>query len=166
MAEFVQQRHQQPAPLSQPRDLVVACPPLRSNVNLARIARAAGCFGVTRMVVTGNARIDPKIARDAAESITFERRRSLPAVLKRFREDGFRIVGLEQTSDSSCLFDYHFQRKTLLVIGNERQGIDEATLRLLQDVVEIPSYGLPYSHNVATATALCMYEYCRQFPTG
>jgi tRNA G18 (ribose-2'-O)-methylase SpoU len=24
-------------------------------------------------------------------------------------------------------------------------------------------FGLPYSHNVATATAMAMYEYCRQF---
>jgi len=29
-------------------------------------------------------------------------------------------------------------------------------------VIEIPVFGLPYSYNVATATALALYEYCRQ----
>ena len=39
-------------------------------------------------------------------------------------------------------------------------------LNLLDDVVEIPVWGLPYSHNVATAAAMALYEYCRQFPDG
>jgi tRNA G18 (ribose-2'-O)-methylase SpoU len=33
-------------------------------------------------------------------------------------------------------------------------------------VVEIPVYGLPYSYNVATATAMALYEFCRQYPSG
>ena len=31
---------------------------------------------------------------------------------------------------------------------------------------EIPVYGLPYAHNVATATAMALYEFCRQYPEG
>jgi tRNA G18 (ribose-2'-O)-methylase SpoU len=37
---------------------------------------------------------------------------------------------------------------------------------LLDEVVEIPVYGLPYSYNVVTAATMAMYEYCRQYPTG
>ncbi len=50
----------------------------------------------------------------------------------------------------------------MLVIGHERQGLDQATLDVLDAVVEIPVFGLPYSYNIATATAMAMYEYCRQ----
>ena len=32
--------------------------------------------------------------------------------------------------------------------------------------VEIPVWGLPYAYNVANATAMALYEYCRQFPRG
>jgi tRNA G18 (ribose-2'-O)-methylase SpoU len=39
-------------------------------------------------------------------------------------------------------------------------------LPLLDKVVEIPVYGLPHSYNVATATTMALYEYCRQFPRG
>ena len=56
-----------------------------------------------------------------------------------------------------------FRPRTVLVVGHERQGLDAATLDLLDAVVEIPVFGLPYSHNVATATAMALYEYCRQF---
>ena len=37
---------------------------------------------------------------------------------------------------------------------------------MLDDVVEIPVWGMPYSYNVATATAMALYEYCRQYPAG
>jgi tRNA G18 (ribose-2'-O)-methylase SpoU len=39
-------------------------------------------------------------------------------------------------------------------------------LRVLDRVVEIPVYGMPYSHNAATAAAMALYEYCRQYPQG
>ena len=74
-------------------------------------------------------------------------------------------MGLEQTSGSQCLYTFPFAR-TALVVGNERQGLEEDVLHLVHQVVEIPVYGLPYAHNVATATAMALYEYCRQFPAG
>ena len=166
MAEFVHQRHQAPTPLAQPRELVLACPPLRSNVNLSRIVRAASCCGVTRIIACGKPKIDPKIARDGAEQVTIETRRSLGPVLKKLKADNYTLVGLEQTSGSTLLTEYQFERRTAIVIGHERDGISAEDLKLLKAVVEIPVYGLPYSFNVATATAMVLYEYCRQFPNG
>ena len=143
----------------------MACMPLRSNVNLSTIARTAGCCGVERMVVCGHARIDQKIARDGADSVQLEVRNSLPPVLRTLRADGYRLVGLEQTTNSVNLHEYAFARRTALVIGNERHGLGEAELALMDDCVEIPVWGLPYSYNVATATAMALYEYGRQYPS-
>ncbi|MEQ8838676.1 MAG: TrmH family RNA methyltransferase, partial [Lacipirellulaceae bacterium] len=61
---------------------------------------------------------------------------------------------------------YSFERRTALVIGNERTGLTEDALELLDDVVEIPVWGLPFSYNAATATAMALSEYCRQWPNG
>lgn len=166
MADFEHVRHKPPAVLARPRELVIACAPLRSNVNVSKIVRTASCCGVTRVIATGNAKIDREIARDGADQIPLEIHRSLAPVLKQLRTEGYRMVGLEQTTGSQCLYDYAFERRTCLVIGNERLGIEPEYLALLDDVVEIPVYGLPFSYNVATATAMALYEYCRQFRTG
>jgi tRNA G18 (ribose-2'-O)-methylase SpoU len=166
MSDFEHQRHKPPSPLDQPRELILACAPMRSNVNLSRIVRAAGCCGVQRVIACGAARIDQKIARDGAETVEIEVHRTLPPVLKRLREEGYQLVGLEQTSGSQCLFDFPFVRKTVLVIGNERLGLEPDVLALVHHTVEIPVYGLPYAHNVATATAMALYEFCRQFRRG
>ena len=117
------------------------------------------------MIVCGNAKIDPTIARDALQQIQIERRRSLAPALEKLRaEEGYQLVGLEQATHSQNLHHFRFERRTALVVGHERLGLTEEVLALLDHVVEIPVYGTPYSYNVATATAMALYEYCRQFP--
>ncbi|QDU58454.1 TrmH family RNA methyltransferase [Aeoliella mucimassa] len=166
MAKFEHLRHQAPRELANPRELLLACAPLRSNVNLSRIARAAGCCGVTRLICTGRAKLDPKIARDAAQTLSIESHRSLVPVLKKLKAENYTLVGLEQTTNSSDLHHYEFDRRTALVIGNEREGLTEDLLAELDAVIEIPVWGLPYSYNVATATVMALYEFCRQYPDG
>ena len=163
--KFIQIRHKSPISLTSPRELVVAVPPMHSNVNLSRIVRAAGCSGVRRVISCGNASVNQKIARETGSDLELENHRTLsPELLRKWKSLGWRLVGLEQTNDSYWLHEYAFPQKTLLVVGNERLGIDPDLLRVLDDVVEIPMYGLPNSHNAATATAIAMYEYCRQWP--
>ncbi len=166
MTDFVHQRHKPFTELERPRELIVACPPMRSNVNLSRIVRAAGCCGVRRVICCGTAKVVARIARDAAESVEIETHRTLPPVLKNLKAEGRQLVGLEQASDSQSMFEFRYPRETVLVVGNERSGIDQPVLDLLDHVVEIPVYGLPYSYNAATATAMALYEYCRQYPSG
>lgn len=164
--EFIHQRHKPPTSLERERELIVAVPQLRSQINLARIVRTAGCCGVPRLIAGGHAKIDPKIARDALEQVQIERRRSLPPVLRDLKTDGYCLIGLEQTTDSQSLHTFQFPRRAVLVIGHERSGMESDVLDLMDSVVEIPVWGRPYSYNVATAAAMALYEYCRQFPSG
>ncbi len=164
--KFEHVRHKPPTELQEERPLVVACSPLRSNVNLSTIFRTAGCCGVREIIATGNAKLVGKIARDGAESVKLTVKNSLPPVLKKLKQEGYILVGLEQTTNSTKLADYAFPQKTALIIGSEREGLSDDCLELLDAVVEIPVWGMPFSYNVATATSMALYEYCRQYPAG
>lgn len=166
MSRFEHQRHKPVSTLSRPRELVVACAPMRSNVNISSIARTASACAIERLIVTGNASLISKIARDGISELEFSVHRTLRPVLLKLRSSGYRLVGLEQTTNSTSIHDYSFIRRTALVIGNERSGLTADILELLDDVVEIPVYGLPHSFNAATATSMTLYEYCRQYPQG
>lgn len=166
MSDFVHQRHRPPLELPGARELILACPQLRTNVNLARIIRAAGCCGVRRMIVCGKPKIDREIARNALDQVHLEHHRTLAPVLRELKAEGYALVGLEQASNSQCLYSFAFPVRTVLVIGHERLGITEDVLALLDHVVEIPVYGLPHAYNVATATSIALYEYCRQHGSG
>ena len=162
MTKFAHQRHKPPLEAPGAHELVLACPPLRSHVNLSRIVRVAGCCGVRRVIVCGKPKIDRKIARDAMDHVALESHRSLPPVLRRLKQEGFALVGLEQATNSQCLYDFQFELRTVLVLGHERLGIAKDVLQLLDSVLEIPVFGRPLSYNVASATSMALYEYCRQ----
>jgi len=166
MTEFVHQRHKGPTTLRQPRELIVACVPMRSNVNISQIARTASACAVEKMIICGNASLKGKIARDAVSELKLSTHRSLSPVLTKLKKEGYRIVGIEQTSNSQNIHHFSFERRTVLVVGNERLGISEEILAQLDDVIEIPVWGLPHSYNAASATNMVLYEYCRQFPEG
>lgn len=163
---FEHVRHRPPATLDRPREIVVVCAPFRSQVNLSSIVRTAGCCGVGQIIACGNAKIDSTIARDGATEVTIEQRRTLLPVLRKLRADGVPLVALEQTTNSSNLHEFEFPRRCGLVIGNERLGLSDEELSCVDSTVEIPVWGLPHSYNVATATAMALYEYCRQYPHG
>ncbi len=166
MSEFVHQRHKGPTELTRPRELIVACAPMRSNVNISQIARTASACAVEKMIICGNASLKSKIARDAVSELPVSTHRSLAPVIKKLKQDGYSIVGIEQTSNSQNIHHFSFTRKTILVIGNERLGITDEILALLDDVIEIPVWGMPHSYNAASAANMALYEYCRQFPVG
>lgn len=166
MPRFEHLRHLPPKQLAQPRPLLLVCAPLRSNVNLSRMVRLAGCSGIAEIIHCGGGKVDREIARDAADVVKLTSPRSLPPVLDKLRGSGFHLVGLEQTTNSQSLYTYRFVHQTALVIGSEREGLTQDVLDRLHDVVEIPVYGQPASYNVVTATTMAVYEYCRQFPEG
>ena len=166
MTQFEHLRHKPGSNLTRPREFVIACAPMRSNVNISSIARTASACAVEKLVLTGNPSLISKIARDGATQLPIFTYRSLKPVLIKLRKEGYRLVGLEQTTNSVNMHNYSFERRTVLVIGNERTGLTDDILELLDDVVEIPIYGMPHSFNAATATSMSIYEYCRQFPNG
>lgn len=166
MNEFEHQRHKPPTSLERPRELVVVCAPLRSNINLSRIVRVAGCCAIERVICCGTAKVIGKIARDGADAVQVQTHRTLAPVLRVLRGERYHLVALEQASNSQSLHGFAFQRRTALIVGNERLGLASEELRLVDAVVEIPVWGMPFSYNVATATAMAVYEYCKQFPAG
>src|SRR3954471_2615507 len=99
MTKFQHQRHKPPTPLARPREIVICCGPMRSNVNLSNIVRTVGCCGITRLVACGSPKIDRAIARDGADQVQIQVHRTLAPVLKELKGEGFTLVGLEQTTN-------------------------------------------------------------------
>jgi tRNA G18 (ribose-2'-O)-methylase SpoU len=143
--------------------MILVAAPLRSNVNLSRLVRLAGCVGITQIVHCGTGKVDREIARDATDFVSISSPRSLPPVIDRLKSEGYHCVGLEQTTNSESLYEFKFQYRTALIIGAEREGLSQEILDKLDAVIEIPVYGAPASYNVVTATTMAVYEYCRQW---
>lgn len=79
--------------------------------------------------------------------------------LRRQHDGGSAIVGIELTDESIRLGDLHAaQKRTVIVLGNERTGIAADALEMLDVAVEIPMVGSGLSLNVAVAGSLALYK--------
>ena len=82
------------------------------------------------------------------------------------REEGFFILGIEQTSTSVPLPEFSFpDRPTVLLLGKEKEGIPIKYLHAVDDCVEIPQFGIIRSLNVHVTGAITIWEYTKQMIT-
>lgn len=84
------------------------------------------------------------------------------AFLKQKKDQGFQVVvtHLEERAVSFREIDY--TKLTLLVMGNEKDGVSAEIVELADEVIIIPMQGMVQSLNVSVATALILYEAQRQ----
>jgi tRNA (guanosine-2'-O-)-methyltransferase len=78
------------------------------------------------------------------------------------REDGFTVVGLELADAAIPLHQISAGPDVCLAVGNEDHGLSPATLAACDAVAFIPLTGRVGSLNVATATAIALYELRRK----
>jgi tRNA G18 (ribose-2'-O)-methylase SpoU len=78
----------------------------------------------------------------------------------RLKKKGFRPWAVETSANGQPLFDFQPEvddNPILLVVGNERAGIDPDILRLCERVLSIPMEGHKRSLNVAVAFGIAAY---------
>ena len=75
------------------------------------------------------------------------------------RDRGTTVIGVELADDAVRLGDLPAaRRRTVMVLGNESNGIPDEALPLLDTIVEIPMVGTGLSLNVAVAGSLVLYR--------
>ncbi|HEX6424999.1 MAG TPA: TrmH family RNA methyltransferase [Acidimicrobiales bacterium] len=78
------------------------------------------------------------------------------------RAAGYRVVGLELADDAAPLPEARLDGPVCLMVGHEDRGLPPASLALCDEVAFIPQLGRVGSLNVATATAIALYEVRRR----
>ncbi|CEF68886.1 Probable methyltransferase TARBP1 [Strongyloides ratti] len=84
--------------------------------------------------------------------------------IKEKKNDGFKVIALEQTTNSIMISDYNFPKKAIIILGDEKEGVPSKILKLCDDIIEIKQYGKTRSLNVHVSGALLMHAYRTQYP--
>ena len=151
-------------------ELVVFASLISKGNNLGGLSRTGEIFGVKTMVVNNLEILNNKDFR--ALSMTSEKWIEFEEVpydtgptveyFKKMKRLGYTIVGVEQASDSVSLDKFEFPRKSVLVLGREKDGIPVELLSQLDVCVEIPQLGLIRSLNVHVSASIMIWEYSKQ----
>lgn len=104
-------------------ELIVVASLLDKPPNLGGLSRTCEVFGVKQLVISSRSITKDaefkSLSMSSEKWVDFEEanRNNLQAYLLRMKEEGFHIVGAEQTSDSVMLNSYQFPKNTLLLLG-------------------------------------------------
>ncbi|KAK3680241.1 hypothetical protein LTR78_000619 [Recurvomyces mirabilis] len=151
-------------------ELIVVASLVDNPYNLGGLSRVSEIFGASEMHlqnqnVTSNKDFSNVSVSSHVHLPMFQL--SATAVVEYLMEkkrDGWSIVGIEQT-DRSVLLGTEackLPRKTVLIIGGEKEGIPALVLGECDLLVEIPQQGITRSLNVQTAAGIVLFEYTRQ----
>ena len=66
----------------------------------------------------------------------------IPNYLTSMKTRGYSIIGIEQSNNSVCLSTFEYPKKSVLLLGKEREGIPAELMHLLDHVIEIPQMGI------------------------
>jgi TrmH family RNA methyltransferase len=139
--------------------------------NIGSIIRSADAFGADGLIVAGHAAdvYDPKSVRAstgslfAVPAVRVSSAREVTTWLTAQREAGIpvAVIGTDEDGDAA-IFDTDLTGPTLLLVGNETNGLSAAWRELCDRVVRIPMVGSASSLNAANATTAVLYEVSRQ----
>ena len=147
------------------KDLQIFTDNVKNQHNFSAILRTCDAVGVLylyyRFLGTGEL-INEEITMGSHKWVIHEEIKDIDTFFNRKKEEGFQILATYLSEDSIDFRDVDYTKPTLIVVGNEVQGVSEEVLKYADRQIIIPMYGMAQSLNVSVATGVILYEAQRQ----
>uniref|UniRef100_A0A0L0P2E5 tRNA/rRNA methyltransferase SpoU type domain-containing protein n=1 Tax=Candidozyma auris TaxID=498019 RepID=A0A0L0P2E5_CANAR len=150
-------------------DLIVVASLVSKAPNLGGICRlcdvlGAGLMTIFDMKMTKNAQFrNVAVTADCWMPMKEVPPSDVRDYLREKKMEGYTLIGLEQTDKSVVLnSELEFPKKSLILLGREKEGIPGELLVELDFCVEIKQVGVVRSMNIQTATAVICHAYSLQ----
>lgn len=147
------------------QDFIIALDGIQDPGNLGTIIRTADAIDLKQIIVSKDTvdTYSPKVIRStmgAIFRINVLEVENLAKELEKAKDKGFKVITTSlQTNKSIYDIDY---KKSIVVIGNEANGVSQEVREISDEMVKIPMHGKAESLNASVSAAIMMYEYVRQ----
>jgi 23S rRNA (guanosine2251-2'-O)-methyltransferase len=135
--------------------------------NLGALLRTADSAGADAVVLpkrraVGVTPAAVRASSGAAEHVKTALVANLGEVIRRLKESGFRVVGLDAAPGARLYHEADLAGPLALVVGSEGEGLQPMVRGLCDFLVRIPQLGRVASMNASAAGAVVMFEAVRQ----
>lgn len=148
--------------------LVVVLDGIRSLNNVGSIFRTSDAYRVRKIMLCGITAAPPnaeihKSALGAEFSVDWEQFNDTLDALCKLKEQGYKIMAVEQTTDSMSLDDFVPKEgeSYAIIMGNEINGVQQEAIDMADGCIELPQYGTKHSLNVAVTAGIVIYNIAR-----
>lgn len=147
--------------------MIIALENIRSLYNVGAIFRTASFFGIKKILLVGysgrkEAGIDElhekvkKTALGAEKDLEIKFLKNTNELINFCRKNKLKLVAIEQDKNSVDIYHWRPEKNSVLVFGNEINGVSQEILAAAAEVVEITRSGKKGSLNVAVAVGIVM----------
>ncbi len=135
--------------------------------NFGQIIRTADCAGVDGIIFPqhNSAPITQtvlQVSQGAFVNMPLYQLTNLSQGINELKDNGFWIIGLENSIDSKLWHEVDYSGKTVIVVGSEGRGIRQKTMNNCDFKATIPMRGKTSSLNVSAAVSAILFERQRQ----
>lgn len=146
--------------------LIIVLDGIQDPHNLGAIIRSAACAGAHGVIIPKDraAGVTPtveKASAGAVETIPVTQVTNIAQTLEELKKAGFWIYGASDNA-SALLYQQDLTGATVLVIGNEGEGIRPLVRKKCDAIFSIPMQGGINSLNASVATGIALFEAVRQ----
>lgn len=147
-------------------DLRVALEEVQNTHNASAVVRTCDAAGILYMEIISASEkpfpVNDSISTGAEKWVKFNHHNSTSQCLARLKREGFTIVSTYLESSSLPYTEVDYTRPTVLVFGNEMEGISEEALKYSDELIKIPMKGMVQSLNLSVSVGIILYEALKQ----
>ena len=143
--------------------IIVVLDNVRSLNNVGSVFRTADAFLIEKIYLCGITATPPNkeiTALGATDSVEWQYIADTLEVVKQLKNEGVRIVSVEQAEYATMLQDFTPVKDTkyAVIFGNEVKGVAQEVVSASDEVIEIPQYGTKHSLNVSVSAGIVLWE--------
>ncbi len=143
-------------------DYHIALDGLRSLFNIGSIFRTCDASGFASVILGSTCGPEhpavQKTSMGAHKWVSCTKTCDLALKLEKMKQQGFQITGIETVCGSESYIHYNWNEKGVVVFGNEEYGISSHVMKICDDFVHIPMFGVKNSLNVANSVSIIVFH--------
>lgn len=145
------------------RHITVVLEDIYQPHNASAVIRSCDCFGIQDVHVIENRnkyRINPQVALGSTNWVDIhqyaEEEDNSPICLERLKASGYSIVASSPHVDAFSPEDLPLDRPIAILLGTEKDGLQEETMSAADMHLKIPMFGFTESFNISVSAALIL----------
>lgn len=154
-------------------DIYIVLDNVLDTYNIGAIFRLADAVSAKEVILTKGSETPPhtrikKASINTTEWVSWRYFKKASEAITYLRETvpGIAIYAVEQNQKSVLYTRVSYSFPLALVIGHESEGVSQEALSQIDQIVELPMWGVNKSLNVMVSLGIVLYEAVRHFQNG
>ena len=143
-------------------DFHVAIENFQHDFNIGTIARNANAFNAAGIHIIGRRHWNRRGAMKTEAYMNIFHHETGMEFIDWAKQNNLKLIAIDHQKGSKKLHEIELEKGSILVFGNESDGLSKEMVEACKEMVAIEQFGSTRSVNVGVASGILMYEFVRQ----